>query len=428
MSTTATSTQPSATVTHPSPRLRLEVLDGIRGLSALYVALFHAMGYAGHTTTPQTELTGPMAFVGAMLSYGSYAVPIFIVLSGFCLMLPLAQRNIQSISGGVVNYIRRRAWRILPSYYAMLFLSLGLIALVPVLQTQQNTAWDTKIPVTTAAIISHLLLIHDFHPGWIYKIDGPMWSIAIEWQIYFLFPALLLPILRRSNIVVMVGVALAFGLLPHFLLPAQLTIDFMHPWFLGLFAMGAAGAVVTFSQHPTLVKYRIDPWFGRLNSVLTISIICGLAWQKDWMNWHDYITETLIGLAVTGWLIQYASAIRQAQRRSWSQRVLESRPLVKLGVFSYSIYLVHNPLQAWINLETLSLDLSANARLAVQICLATPLAIACAYVFYLLIERRFMHTRERVVPVASVMPDATLDQSATAHTQKLLDTYNNSPS
>jgi peptidoglycan/LPS O-acetylase OafA/YrhL len=413
-STTATNAQPTATITQAAPRLRLDVLDGIRGASALYVALFHAMIYTGYTTTPYTELSGPMAFLGAALGYGSYAVPVFIVLSGYCLMLPLAQRNTLSIPGGVVGYIRRRAWRILPSYYVMLLLSLGLIALVPVLQTQQNTDWDVKLPVTAGAIISHLLLVHNFSPDWIYKIDGPMWSISVEWQIYFLFPALLLPILRRSNMVMMVGVALALGLLPHFLLPAPFRIDFTHPWFLGLFAMGVAGAMVTFSQHPMIVKYRTDRRLAWLNTILTIGIICGLALEKEWMNWHEYIAEPLIGLAITGWLIQYSCAVRQGLPRSWSQRILESRPLVKLGVFSYSIYLVHDPLLALFNLSTLQLNISANARLALQIGVAIPLSIACAYIFYVLVERRFMRMREHVAPAAPIAPSTLLEQSATS--------------
>lgn len=411
--TRASSVEPSATTSRTAPRLRLDFLDGIRGASALYVMLFHAMSYTGYFKTPYTELSGPMALVGAALSYGSSAVPIFIVLSGYCLMLPLAQRNTQSIPGGAAGYIRRRAWRILPSYYVMLFLTLGLIALIPALQVQQNTDWDVKLPVTVGAIISHLLLVHNFNPDWIYKIVGPMWSISIEWQIYFLFPALLLPILRRSNVVVMLGVALGLGLLPRFLVPAQYRIDFTHPWFLGLFAMGVAGAIATFSQHATVAKYRADRRLGWLNAILTIGIICAMAWQKEWLGWHEYIIEPLIGLAVTGWLVQYASAVRQNLRHSLSQRILESRPLVALGAFSYSLYLIHDPLLALLNLGTLHLDISANLRLALLIGVGGPLSIVCGYIFYLLVERRFMNMRERVAPAPAIASGAPRDQSAT---------------
>ena len=94
------------------PQLRLDFLDGIRALAALYVALFHAAGYAGYNTTLHAGLSAPMRFIASILDYGTDGVPIFIVLSGFCLMLPLAQSKTTYIPGGVSSYIRRRAWRI----------------------------------------------------------------------------------------------------------------------------------------------------------------------------------------------------------------------------------------------------------------------------------------------------------------------------
>jgi peptidoglycan/LPS O-acetylase OafA/YrhL len=379
-----------------APRLRLDVLDGIRGLAALYVALFHAMGYTGYQTTVQTQASAPMQFIAAILDYGTYAVPVFIVLSGFCLMLPLAQRGTTTLPGGVLSYIRRRAWRILPAYYVALFLTLALISMTPSLQTPQNTAWDTKIPVTVGAIISHLLLIHNMLPDWIFKIDGPMWSVAIEWQIYFLFPMLLLPLVRRTNIVITVAVAMLISLLPHFLLPRSINLDFTHPWFLALFTMGMAGATAVFSNNPTVVKYRTKIAWGWVNTALTIALLGALIVQKDWMGWHEYISESLVGLIATGWLIQYASTIRQGGRHSLSQRILESRQLVGLGAFSYSIYLIHSPILGLINQELLHVNMSADVRLALMVGVVTPLALLCSYAFYILVERRCIRWRERV--------------------------------
>jgi peptidoglycan/LPS O-acetylase OafA/YrhL len=392
--------QQSVAAARDTSRLRLDVLDGLRGFSALYVALFHAMNYAGYTTTPRTDLSVPMQLIAAALDYGAYAVPIFIVLSGFCLMLPLAQRDTAYIPGGIISYLRRRAWRILPSYYAALVLFLVLIALAPALQTQHNTAWDTKIPVTIGAVISHLLLIHNLNPDWIYKIDGPMWSIAIEWQIYFLFPALLLPIVRRSNIVMAIGLAMVLGVLARFVLPNTASFDAMRPWFLGLFAMGMAGAMIVFSNDPAVAAYRTKIAWGWLNGVNTVALVSLLVLQKDWMGWHLYISEPWVAFTVMGWLIQYASATRHGGRRSWSHHLLESRALVALGGFSYSIYLIHNPIQGLINLETLDIPMSADARLAMMLGLATPLALLCSYAFYVLVERRCIRMKERSVPAA----------------------------
>lgn len=393
--------QPQSHVSSGQPatsRLRLEFLDGIRGLAALYVALFHAVGYAGHTSTSLDRFSPLVRPIAWLLDFGGYAVPIFIVLSGFCLMLPLAQRATDQMPGGVAAYLRRRAWRILPPYYVALLLSLLLISLVPALQTPQQTDWDTKIPIDAGAIFSHLLMVQNARPDWLFKINGPMWSVAIEWQIYFVFPIVLLPVLRRTNMAVTVAVAMALGLLPHFALPHAANFDHSHPWFLGLFGLGMAGASIAFSRDPRMAAFRRRfPWLW-LNASLTLLLLAGLTVNKDWMGWHEYLSEPLVGVIVMGWLIMYASAAREGQPHRWSQRLLESRAMVGLGTFSYSIYLVHNPIQALINLETLRLDLSPDARLALMLGVATPLALICAYVFYLLVERQCIRAKERAAP------------------------------
>ena len=61
-------TQPAGGAERDTPRLRLDVLDGIRGLAALYVALFHAMGYTGYVTTLQSQFSASTQLIAAMLS------------------------------------------------------------------------------------------------------------------------------------------------------------------------------------------------------------------------------------------------------------------------------------------------------------------------------------------------------------------------
>src|SRR5215218_948233 len=74
------------------------------------------------------------------------------------------------------------------------------------------------------------------------SINMAHWSVATEWQIYFLFPLLLLPLWRRFGSACAVAAAAVVGLLPHFLLPESRNLDWACPWFLGLFAMGMAVA------------------------------------------------------------------------------------------------------------------------------------------------------------------------------------------
>lgn len=389
------------------PRLHLPMLDGIRGLAAIYVAMYHALGYTGYLDSLQTQSPSVFArLLAEIISYGFYAVPIFIVVSGFSLMLPLVQRDTEHIPGGIGAFISRRAWRILPSYYVALLLSLLLIAFIPVLQSPSHTAWDNKIPLSFEAILAHVLLLHNLHPEWLFKISGPLWSIVIEWQIYFLFPLLLLPILRRSNMLVMVLSALLIGLLPHYLLPEAYSIDYSHPWFLGLFALGAAGAAIAVSERPSYraIRERV-PWRW-LSPLLILAFLAGLILARHWLRWNPHIAETLIGLVVAVVLIQYTTDSRH-QRQSWPQRFLESRPLLLLGAFSYSIYLVHDPVLALINFFTLNMPMPIDLRLLMMTGLAVPFAVFVSYGFYVLVERRFIRLRQQSTTASKLAQAST---------------------
>jgi peptidoglycan/LPS O-acetylase OafA/YrhL len=68
---------------------------------------------------------------------------------------------------------------------------LVLIAVIPALHRQSGTAWDSKVPVTLGGVLSHLVLMHNLRLDWQGQVDGPMWSVATEWQLYFLLPLVL---------------------------------------------------------------------------------------------------------------------------------------------------------------------------------------------------------------------------------------------
>lgn len=94
-------------------RFRLEYLDGLRGLAALYVVAHHVGIHVSFM-----KLESPIArCLWRIFDAGSLAVTVFIALSGYCLMLPVVRRVDGSLPGGFLKYIGRRAKRILPPYY-----------------------------------------------------------------------------------------------------------------------------------------------------------------------------------------------------------------------------------------------------------------------------------------------------------------------
>ncbi len=101
------------------PAARLHRLDGIRGVAALFVVLHHCwlLSFPGYPSN-----TGPW-WLGWLI-YGHFAVVVFIVLSGFSLAIAPSRSGWQLRS--VREFARRRAWRILPPYWAALAFSLAV--------------------------------------------------------------------------------------------------------------------------------------------------------------------------------------------------------------------------------------------------------------------------------------------------------------
>ena len=156
-------------------------------------------------------MSGWLASGTHWLDYGHSAVAVFIVLSGFSLMIPVVKHG--RAPGGVPGYIARRARRILPTYYAALAFSLLLIWYFPPLSRTDDPRWEHALPAFSfrSAILPHLLLVHNLKGWWAMRIDPPMWSVATEWQIYFLFPALLAA-WRRWGVSAMVALGFAVGI------------------------------------------------------------------------------------------------------------------------------------------------------------------------------------------------------------------------
>jgi peptidoglycan/LPS O-acetylase OafA/YrhL len=342
-------------------------LDGIRGLSALVVALHHAV--------LEVEAGGLPAWashaVGWLRDAGRPAVAVFIVLSGYSLMLPVARDGV--IRGGVGGYLLRRARRILPPYYAALIVCLLLIHAVPLLQARNgNGRWDQALPATGPGVLaSHLLLVHNLRSDWISRIDPPLWSVATEWQIYFLFPVLVAVWKGWGRAALLVASAVP-ALVARGAMDAD-SFRSMSPWYATLFAIGMVAACPRRSD-----PARATPAIAVAGTLLALAL-SGAQARAD----------VLCALAVVA-LMAYCTA---APSGSLALRILESRAAVGLGAYSYSLYLIHMPAQAIVSNWMIARGWDASARLAAMLAVATPLSLAASYAFHLAFERPLLSPR-----------------------------------
>lgn len=381
-------------------RVRLDFLDGVRGLAALYVVIHHAyleVAYwqampGQHGGAHQEPLPEWVLTLFHPLIFGHVAVAIFIVLSGFCLMLPVARRESLDMPGGFWPYIKRRARRILPPYYAALALSLLIIALIPGMHTKYGVRWDGSLPAFgKLTLLSHALLIQDLHPNWAYAIDYPMWSVAVEWQIYFLFPLILLPILRKAGPIAAIVAGFVVGLTPFYLTNHHhmpLHLDISSPWMVGLFALGMASATIVFSP-----KYALDPRYRWLGSGWMAGIFFLWAVTANFWETRGWQGDAIVGIWTAAVLAFCAMHLVHApdKKTPLLVKIFEAKPVVSLGIFSYSLYLIHAPILALLHLCLRPLHLAPVLVVCILLFVGVPLALGLAYLFHRVFERPFMN-------------------------------------
>ena len=375
-------------------RFDFKFVDGMRGLAALAVAFLHASLFTGY----EGDVARDYPLMAKIFFLGNYAVAIFIVLSGFVLMLPIAKAPGLKIRRGTWTYLKRRAMRILPPYLISLLIFGVLILCVPLLQTPSGTAWDSKIPVTIDGVIAHLFVVHNLNADWAYQINGPAWSIGTEWQLYFALPFMILPIWRKFGGTVALAVSLVLSIASAVLVPSWSS---GHLWFLALFTMGAfvAHAVVQ-GWKPKYLGWSVI-LAGVMAGVLVIVLSTPL-----WLN------EIAVGCAIA--LAIFWLAIRtRSGNRSLLHKVLESRQLVSLGLWSFSLYLIHSPLLGLANLLLLEVDMSTSTRLFFQIIVALPVAALISYAFHIVVERRFITSHQQ--RIGAKTPAKQHDQEVSAH-------------
>lgn len=365
---------------------RIPFVEGLRGFCALYVVLGHLCSMSDPSTLVGKVSTSPVWFqrLIAPFAYGHLAVAAFIVISGFCLQLSLFASGEGRIKSAKRFFVRR-ARRILPAYYGCLAVSIAVAILVTPKLPGKN--FELYLPVTWQNVLAHVFMVHNLYADWMYKLNGVLWSIAIEAQLYLVFPLLVASLFRIGRWwTVAAASAAAIAIL--MMAPESTKL---YPWYLPLFVLGMAGAHLAYRPHPRIgLRAGIARMLGGL-AVIGCAIGLGRGWAMP-------VTDAMIGLGVAS-LCYYGSVSRPTA----FVRFLSTKPLLALGAFSYSLYLMHHPVQqvlfklrpAWIA--------GSVAELAYLVAML-PLIVGFAWAFSLIFERPFLGKVSRVDPRTEFVP------------------------
>ena len=372
-------------------RAREAFLDGLRGLAALYVVAHHAFLEVGSVPRGRGA-----ALAATVFQFGRLSVAVFIVLSGYCLTASANRADPLGV-GSLPRFLARRAWRILPPYYAALALSLACVMFIPQLDRRTGGHWDITLPVTVGAVGAHVLMIQNLSAGWAYKCNHAMWSVATECQIYVLFPLLLLPCVRRLGAATAVVGACVLGAGCHYVAPG---LDAARPWYVGLFAIGMAAALTAKRSDllPVEAQRRWGRWAFGL-ALLTMAVAAANGRLKN----HPWAVDLPTGAAAGAFILYCRSLTRPTNGRpGLTLSVLESRAAVWLGVASYSLYLIHPPVLAALHPLVRAAGGSDLRQLLWMVVLGTAGSVAAGAAFFYLVESYFLPGQWSPRPTGSV--------------------------
>lgn len=317
-------------------KAKLPFLDSLRGLAILAVFLFHCASevYGGDWIQWDGLLRDfkgiELPFILLPLTIGWAGVAVFFVISGFCIHLSWRKNS----NGGIRAFYLRRFFRVYPPY----FLALCLFTVM--------LMWESGFVVSTwVQFLTHTGLVHNFAGRWFFGINPSFWSIAVEWQLYLLYPLLLLLIrkfgwIKTLWLVGLIEVGMRFfacyhGVIRNHELPVSLSsgIPFYY-WF--SWTLGAMLAEIYLSEGKLpFLKFPTWVFPGLFIAASFFRPVHHFGFLFAALCTVQVLSKMLNGKATVG----EPEDVRQNYSASWLNRNLTS-----IGVISYSIYLLHQPL------------------------------------------------------------------------------------
>lgn len=291
--------------------------DGVRALAMLVVLVWHALltVVPDDPDRPWSWLITPLGGV----SHG--AVLTFIVLSGYLLGRHWGSGELRAETQA---YLLRRCWRLLPPYWFVV--TLTIVAMLTLgLRHPGGSHWDVGLPMTWANTALNYLLLTDVAGTSPY--NHPLWTVPVEFHLYFLAPVLVL--VRRRAAVLAVGSLVT------------LVVAFAAPGFIAPFFGLAFATAFGTGRH----RRQLTPDARRVVRAVLPGAAVGLAVAGVIVVAGDLtqggnrflVLDAVATPMLIGWLLVSDVAVRTR----WSHRLLASGPLRWAGRRSYSIYLVH---------------------------------------------------------------------------------------
>lgn len=352
----------------PSWGGRLAGIEGLRALAASSIVVYHTWRYSSPNGTP--ERFGALSrFILPSLPVG---VTLFFTLSGFLLYRPFAAATMRGGSlPDIARYSRNRALRILPAYWVIL-LMVALVLQVARVGDAGTVARYGSLAGDPGLLGRNIVLVQNYGPSTLLTGIGPTWSLAVEIAFYACLPLLALVawrLGRRASSrkgrrlaalvppVVLLVIGISGKVVAAFVVPGLGPgLGWTSDWhsvlersFLvqgDLFAFGMAIAVLRIDAEDGLL--RLPPWWPAVTAGMVAAIAVPTVWFGSTGRLHPYAYDTFMAFACGLVLSLVVISRRKGGRPSTAARMLEVRPLVAIGLISYSLFLWNEPLILWL--------------------------------------------------------------------------------
>lgn len=334
-------------------------IDGIRTVAVLSVVFFHA----------EISFFGIEPFRG-----GFVGVDVFFVISGY-LITGILLEDLQNDQFSLLAFYERRARRIVPALFVVLIASIYLAWLF---MTPKQIVSFGKSIVWTALSASNFFFWRDggdyFSEAIQLKPLFHTWSLAVEEQFYICFPLLLCALHRRGSAIIRVfmGIALLSLFSAQWMVTKYPSAAFyLLPTRVWELMTGAILAVIEVrsGRSISVLLRNVGPIIG-LTCIL-VSIFSFSAATPHPSVW------TLFPVGGTALLIWTTGG------HDLVTRFLSWRPMVGVGLISYSLYLWHQPLFAFARLYAIG-----TVQQSTYIALIGA-AVILAYLSWAFIEKPF---------------------------------------
>tara|TARA_B110000037_G_scaffold97819_1_gene114692 strand:+ start:192 stop:2189 length:1998 start_codon:yes stop_codon:yes gene_type:complete len=344
-------------------------IDGLRAIAVCAVILYHA----------QITIFGHQPFKG-----GFIGVDIFFVISGYLITSIILKELVTTGSFSFKHFYERRIRRILP---ALLFVMLASLPF----------AWMYLLPSSFIDFSKSILYSLGFSSNFYFHYSGQeygaesgllkpflhTWSLSVEEQFYILFPVVLLITFKyfRKYLVhiLILGFIVSLGLADWSSrnYPSA-SFYFLHTrmWELLAGSILAYFEIIKGYKNKNQILNLLLPTIGLILIVHSI-----IFFDNDIFHPSFYTLSPIIGVCLIIW---------SSNNNEFITKVLSTKLFVGIGLISYSLYLWHYPIFAFIKITGLVMGSIIGKLLLI------PILLICSIISYYFVEKPFRNKKNNI--------------------------------